>query len=101
MAKAQELPFELGTDVNIDTYLDYLPLTLRAEKQRAIFKVQAVIITAFREFLVKEGFTEFQAPNSLARTQKVVPTHLTLNILAHRSFGAKSTTIQANHGRRF
>ena len=62
LSKAQELPFELGTDVNIDTYLDYLPLTLRAEKQRAIFKVQAVIITAFREFLTKEGFTEFQAP---------------------------------------
>jgi nondiscriminating aspartyl-tRNA synthetase len=62
LAKAQELPFELGTDVNIDTYLDYLPLTLRAERQKAIFKVQATIITAFREFLTKEGFTEFQAP---------------------------------------
>ncbi len=62
LSKSQELPFELGTEINIDTYLDYLPLTLRAEKQHAIFNVQFTIVTAFREFLIKEGFIEFQAP---------------------------------------
>ncbi|HAS84747.1 MAG TPA: aspartate--tRNA(Asn) ligase [Candidatus Yonathbacteria bacterium] len=62
LGKAQELPFELGAELNLDTYLDNLPLTLREEKAHAVFKVQAVIVHAFRNFLVSEGFTEFQAP---------------------------------------
>ncbi len=62
LSQAQELPFELGAELNLDTYLDNLPLTLREEKHRAVFKVQAEIITAFREFLCTQGFTEFQSP---------------------------------------
>jgi len=62
LAQAQELPFEKDTEVNLDTYLDYLPLTLRSEKARAIFKVQAEIARAYRAFLDSEGFIEFQAP---------------------------------------
>jgi nondiscriminating aspartyl-tRNA synthetase len=42
--------------------LDYLPLTLRAEKYRALFKIQAEIVEAFRAFLRGQSFTEFQAP---------------------------------------
>lgn len=62
LAKAQELPFEKDTEVNLDTYLDFLPLTLRSERARAIFRVQAEITNAYRGFLGIEGFTEFQAP---------------------------------------
>lgn len=62
LSQAKELPFELSADVNIDTHLDHLPLTLRTPKHRAIFKVQAVIARAFREFFASKGFTEFQAP---------------------------------------
>ncbi len=62
LAAAKELPFELGTEINIDTYLDNLPLTLRDEKHRAIFKVQAEIVKTFRGFFTSEGFVEFQAP---------------------------------------
>lgn len=62
LAQAQELPFEKDTGVNLDTYLDYLPLTLRGERARAIFSVQAEITNAYRGFLGIEGFTEFQAP---------------------------------------
>ena len=62
MNRAQELPFELGSEVNLDTYLDYLPFTLRSEKTRAVFKVQAEIVKAYRMFLNSEGFTEFQSP---------------------------------------
>jgi len=61
--EAQELPFASDADLNIDTLLDYRPLTLRRSRERAIFKVQGVILTAFREFLNKEGFTEFRAPS--------------------------------------
>lgn len=62
LSAAKELPFELTTEVNIDTYLNTLPLTLRAPKKAAIFKIQAVIIRVFREFFTSQGFTEFQAP---------------------------------------
>lgn len=62
LAAPEALPFELDTELNLDTYLDYLPLTLRSKRSRAIFKVQAEIVRAYRAFLNSEGFTEFQAP---------------------------------------
>lgn len=62
LGRAKELPFALGADLNIDTLLDYRPLTLRDPKQRAIFAVQAEIVRAYREALNAEGFVEFQAP---------------------------------------
>src|SRR3989344_5123596 len=62
LGQAKELPFELGGEINIDTHLDYLPLTLRDKKHRAIFKVQTEIVKAFRDFYANEGFVEFQAP---------------------------------------
>ncbi len=62
LSEAATLPFELGTEVNIDTHLDHQPLTLRTERSRAIFKVQAEILAAYRDFLRREGFVEFQAP---------------------------------------
>ena len=57
-----EIPFEKDAVTNLDTHLDNLPLTLRTEKAKAVFKVQAEIVKAFREFLNQENFTEFQAP---------------------------------------
>jgi nondiscriminating aspartyl-tRNA synthetase len=62
LGQAKELPFELNTEINIDTYLDYLPLTLRNKKARAVFKVQAEIAKSFRQFYNNKGFVEFQAP---------------------------------------
>ncbi len=59
---AQALPFDLDTELNLDTLLDYRPITLRRPRERAIFKVQHTIINAYRAFLIGEGFTEFQAP---------------------------------------
>ncbi|MFA6050361.1 MAG: aspartate--tRNA(Asn) ligase [Candidatus Paceibacterota bacterium] len=62
LSQAKDVPFELGAEVNLDTYLDYLPYTLRTERTKAIFRVQSEIIKSYRAFLVGEGFTEFQAP---------------------------------------
>jgi nondiscriminating aspartyl-tRNA synthetase len=62
LSAAKELPFELTAETNIDTYLDYLPLTLRATKHAAVFKIQAVIVKAFRDFFNSQDFTEIQAP---------------------------------------
>lgn len=62
LAEAQELPFDLGGEINIDTLFDYRPLTLRRERERAVFAIQTEVISAYRDFLASEGFTEFQAP---------------------------------------
>lgn len=62
LSKAVELPFDASADLNLDTLLDYRPYTLRRARERAIFKVQAEIIRAYREALNERGFTEFQAP---------------------------------------
>ena len=62
LSRAQELPFELGTEVNIDTHLDYLPLTLRSKRSRDIFTMQAAILDAYRASLRAQDFTEFEAP---------------------------------------
>src|SRR3989344_2725369 len=36
LSAAHELPFDKSADLNLDTYLDYLPLTMRTERSRAI-----------------------------------------------------------------
>ena len=59
---AEGLPFELNSDLNLETLLDNRPLTLRRERERAIFSVQHHILHAYRSFLVSQGFVEFQAP---------------------------------------
>jgi len=59
---AEGLPFDMDAELTIDTILDNRPLTLRREREQAIFKIQAEIVRAYSEFLRNEGFTEFQAP---------------------------------------
>ncbi len=65
LEKAQELPFDLEArelKVELPTLLDHRPISLRHPLEMAIFKVQEVIVDAFRKALKAEGFTEFQAP---------------------------------------
>jgi nondiscriminating aspartyl-tRNA synthetase len=51
---------------NLDTLLDYRPLTLRNIQEQAVFKVQAAVLRAFREFFAKHDFTEMNSPKLLA-----------------------------------
>lgn len=63
LSKAEELPFDKEVpDLTIETRFDYRPYTLRSQRDRDIFSVQATILKAFREALTTRGFTEFQAP---------------------------------------
>jgi len=62
LSKAAELPFDMSAELNLDTHLDNLPLTLRTDKTKAIFKVQSEILKAYRSYLSDNGFTEFQSP---------------------------------------
>jgi nondiscriminating aspartyl-tRNA synthetase len=62
ISQAKELPFANDAELNLDTLLDYRPLTLRRAREQAIFKTQHVILSGFREYLNSQNFTEFQAP---------------------------------------
>lgn len=61
------LPVEIAREkrmqsLGLPALLNFRPLTLRNEKVRAIFKIQAMICAAFRQFLTGEGFTEIHTP---------------------------------------
>ncbi len=65
LAEAEPLPFDMsetGYNVDLTTELDHRALTMRHPKLQAIFKVQAVIIDSFREYMKSQEFFEFQAP---------------------------------------
>lgn len=62
LSRSVELPFDKDGELNLDTLLNNLPLTLRSLRMRAIFIAQAKIIGAFRDALIKKDFTEFQSP---------------------------------------
>jgi len=53
-------------DTSMENLLNYRPVTLRNEKERAIFKLQEGICRAIREFLYKERFTEIHSPKIVA-----------------------------------
>lgn len=53
---------------SMENLLDYRPLTLRNQKQRAIFKIQAGLCAGFRHFFNENGFTEIHTPKICAGT---------------------------------
>jgi len=60
--KSAAMPFDLTSELTIDTTLDNRPLTLRRKKERTIFTIQAAITKCYGDYLRQAGFTEFQAP---------------------------------------
>lgn len=62
LSKAIDIPFDLNAELNLDTHLDYLPFTLRNQRTKDIFSMQAAILQAYRDSLIRQGFTEFMSP---------------------------------------
>lgn len=65
VSKAAELPFDMSKeslDLELPTLLDNRGLTLRHPKVKAIFRIQEVVVDAFRRALQAKSFVEFQAP---------------------------------------
>jgi nondiscriminating aspartyl-tRNA synthetase len=66
LSKSDEMPFDMGAEelnLELPTLLDFRSLTLRHSKIKAIFKVEEVVIDAFRRALKEKDFFEFQAPS--------------------------------------
>ena len=57
-------------NAEMDTILDYRPLTLRNQKISSVFKIQATIVAAYREYLTSQGFTEFFGPNIISASSE-------------------------------
>lgn len=49
-------------DTSLENLLNYRPITLRNEKERAIFKIQEGICNGFRKYLFEQKFTEIHSP---------------------------------------
>ena len=67
--KSERIPIHVNektTSTDLSKRLDYRSLDLRKPKIRAIFKIQSVIINAFREFFYKKEFIEIQPPGIIA-----------------------------------
>jgi nondiscriminating aspartyl-tRNA synthetase len=67
----EEPPIEIDKPLshkpdNLDTLFDHRPLGLRNLQEAAIFRVQAAVLKAFREFFAGHDFTEINTPKLLA-----------------------------------
>jgi nondiscriminating aspartyl-tRNA synthetase len=51
---------------NLDTLFEYRPIGLRNMQETAIFKIQAAITKALRDYFYQEDFTEIHTPKLLA-----------------------------------
>ena len=56
------VPLSKKSSLSMDTELSLRPVTLRAPRARAVFRIQAAVCRAFREFLQGEDFTEIHTP---------------------------------------
>ncbi len=93
LSKAAELPFDMGgrdLDLQLPTLLDYRSLTLRHPKVKEIFRVQEVVIDAFREALKKKDFAEFQAPVIIPQTAEGGAEVFEIKYFEHKAFLAQS-----------
>lgn len=93
LSKAEELPFDMGgKDLNLQlpTLLDFRSLALRHPKVKAIFKIQETIVTAFRNVLKEEGFTEIFVPTIVPTTTEGGAEVFPIEYFEHKAYLAQS-----------
>lgn len=73
-----------------ETLLDFRPLTLRNQKQRAVFKIQAGICEGFRKFFAEYGFTEIHTPKICSGTAEGGANVFKLDYFGKEAFLAQS-----------
>ena len=52
--------------INLETNLDYRPVTLRHPRMKAIFRIQAAIAEGFSEYMREQGFVHMTSPKIVA-----------------------------------
>ena len=93
ISKAAELPIDLGKEelnLELPTLLDNRSLVLRHPKVKAIFKVQEVVIDAFRRSLKAKDFFEFQAPSMISSAPEGGADIFEVKYFDHKAYLAQS-----------
>lgn len=90
LAEAETLPYDLNAELHLDTYLENLPFNLRAEKYKAIFKIQAALVEGFRKHLLSKEFTEFQCPKIVAGATEGGANVFSVDYFGHKAYLAQS-----------
>lgn len=93
LGAADSLPFDMSAEnfnLELPTQLDHRALVLRHPRLQAIFKVQAVIIDSFREYLKSQEFFEFQAPAITPAVAEGGAEVFQVNYFEHKAFLTQS-----------
>jgi len=90
LAEAEPLPWELGAEMKMDTFLDHLPLNYRDEKYQAVFKVQSEMTRSFREYMVGQQFTEIQFPKITSTATEGGANVFTVDYFGNKTYLAQS-----------
>lgn len=77
-------------DTSIENLLDFRPITLRNEKERAIFKLQEGICRGIREFLYNAHFTEIHTPKIVQSGAEGGANIFSLNYFGQEAYLAQS-----------
>lgn len=89
LASSQELPFDMGKedlDLELPTLLDWRPLTLKHQKQQAIFKLQESVAEGFRQASQKLGCMEVFTPTIAASSTEGGAEVFKVNYYDHEAF---------------
>ncbi len=93
LAEAQEMPFDMGAEelnLELPTLLDFRTLSLRNQKIKDIFKVQASLLAGFRESAIKLDCTEITVPTISASSTEGGAEVFTVDYYDHKAFMTQS-----------
>ncbi|MFA5750248.1 MAG: aspartate--tRNA(Asn) ligase [Candidatus Shapirobacteria bacterium] len=93
LVKAAELPFDLhqpDLNISLPILLDNRALSLRNKKIQDVFKVQATIVDAFRNYLSKNDFTEIFIPTIVAGSTEGGSEVFPVDYFGYRAYLAQS-----------
>lgn len=90
---AEAMPVPIAKDklnLKLDTELALRPVTVRNLRQRAVFRVQAAISGAFREYLDSQSFTEVHTPKIVSAGAEGGSNIFRLSYFGRKAFLAQS-----------
>ena len=90
LGQAAALPFDIDTDLQIETFLDNAALTLRSKKARATFRVQSAIARSFADFFSGQGFVQIQTPKIVVAATEGGTNLFEINYFDRKAYLAQS-----------
>ncbi len=90
---AAPMPVPIAKDklnLKLDTELALRPVTVRNLRQRAVFRIQAAISAAFREYLDSQSFTEVHTPKIVSAGAEGGSNIFRLSYFGRKAFLAQS-----------